>query len=110
MAGAMEREAAHARFAEVARRRLSQMLAHSREGEINTAYVISHVDLFGPVGDDHAALDAYLESDDFTRDLGYYDAWLGEQVDPLVASGRVEWSGLGGMARKWLEKEANCQP
>jgi hypothetical protein len=110
LAGALEREAAHDRFGEVASRRLSQMLAHTREGEINTTYILSHVDLFGPVAGDGADLDAYLDGGGFDGDLALYDAWLTERADPLVASGRVRWTTLEEVADRWLEKEANCEP
>lgn len=110
LGGGMDREAAHARISDVYPRRLSQMLANTVEGETNTAYFITHVDLFGPPAASDEAQDEYLDSEVFQTDLAYYAAWLEAEMDPLVASGRVKWQTTEELAAPWLKRETDCSP
>ncbi|MBM4365170.1 MAG: hypothetical protein FJ102_03070 [Deltaproteobacteria bacterium] len=108
LGGGMQSEPAHDRVAEVARRRLSQLLAHAVDGEINTAYLVTHVDFFSPLGDDDADWDAYIDDGRLDADLAHYDAMLSEVVDPLVDSGHVRWATSGEMGRCFRDREVDC--
>lgn len=108
LGGAMQSEPAHDRVGELARRRLSQLLDHAAEGEVNTGYFVTHVDYFSPLGDDDTDWDAYIDDGRLDADLAYYDAMLGEVVDPLVAEGRVRWAGSGEMGRCVRDAEVAC--
>ncbi len=108
LGGGMQSEPAHDRVAEVTRRRLSQMLDHTRDGQINTAYMVTHVDFFSPLGDDDSDWDAYLDDGRLDADLAHYDRMLSEVVDPLVADGRVRWAGSGEMGRCVRDAEVAC--
>ncbi|MBM4391202.1 MAG: hypothetical protein FJ090_08775 [Deltaproteobacteria bacterium] len=108
LGGGMQSEPAHDRVAEVARRRLSQLLAHAVDGEINTAYLVTHVDQFSPLVDDDADWDAYIDDGRLDADLAQYDAMLSEVVDPLVEAGHVRWATSGEMGRCFRDREVAC--
>ncbi len=108
LGGGMQSEPAHDRVGEVARRRLSQLLAHAVDGEVNTAYLVTHVDFFSPLGDDDADWDAYIEDGRLDADLAEYDRMLSEVVDPLVDAGHVQWATSGEMGQCFRDREVAC--
>ena len=95
-----------ARFADGARRTLSQALAHVTPGRVNTWYLVLHVDNYGR---DVAPADweAWRASGGLDTALAPLDAWLGE-VDARVARGDVTWATPDGMREPYLAWEAGC--
>jgi hypothetical protein len=99
------READHTRFPTASAQVLSQVLAHARDGYVNTWYYVLHIDAFGP---DASHFQAYLDSGGLTDDLANYDAFLTETVDPLVAGGSIIYDGPEGMFRAWEAFQETC--
>jgi hypothetical protein len=104
--GSPTREVEHARMPSFARRQLSQALAHTRAGFVNTWYFVLHVDNFVP--EDEEDREPYFTDGRFLADLAEYDRLLTEVLDPLVASGAVEHASPDSMAARALEWEAAC--
>lgn len=86
---------------------MSQALAHTREGMLNTWYFVLHVSGFGPEGDD-AALEQYLEGPEVQADLEGYAEFLATVTNPLVEAGRVRYASPGGMGATWWAERAEC--
>lgn len=105
--GSGVREEDNARFGEFARRHLAQVREHTRADEVNTWYFIQHVDGFGPdvLSDE---FDEYL-AEGLAADMATIDDVLSSVVDPLVASGEVEYSDPGRMRTAFREWEDACR-
>ncbi|MFZ5482003.1 MAG: hypothetical protein ACOZNI_34905 [Myxococcota bacterium] len=105
--GAPVREVDHARVPDFSSRVLSQALAHTRTGFVNTWYFVLHVDDFGPSDED--GRDAYLADGSLEGDLAEWDRALADVIDPLVSDGLVEYATPTQMARAWLDWEEACR-
>lgn len=105
--GASRRETDHSRFGDYASRVLSQVRSHTREDLVNVWYFVLHVDGFGP-GGGRPETDDYLDGVEFAEDLAYYDAFFGDVLDPLVASGDLAYSSPDGMREAFLRWEGEC--
>ncbi len=94
------------RFAEAARRTLSQALAHVVPGHVNTWYLVLHVDNYGR---DVAPSewDAWRAGGGLDAELAPLDAWLGE-VAARVDRGEVRWSTPDSMREAYLAWESAC--
>lgn len=101
------REVVHARFPESAGQVLSQVLAHAREGQVNTWYFVLHVDGFGP-DDEGELFDAWLSEGGLEADLAHYDAFLTDIADPLVDDGLLVYDTPGGMRAAWDTWNTGC--
>lgn len=101
------REEDNARFAEFARRHLAQVRGHTRSDEVNTWYFMQHVDGYGPdpLTD---AFDDYI-ADGLDDDMALLDAALTDVIDPLVASGEVEYSDPERMREAFRNWEKACE-
>jgi hypothetical protein len=105
--GMLGREPDHARWGAWAERALSQALAHTRDGQVNTWYFVLHVAGFGPEADEEA-LDAYLDGEGLQGDLEFYRDFLSNVTDPLVESGRVVYDSPEGMCAAWWGGREGC--
>lgn len=106
--GMAVREADHARLADFGDRVLSQALAHTRSGWVQSWYFLDHVDAFGP-SDDEDALAAWLEAGELTAELDLVERLFTEVLDPEVAAGRVRYATPTELAGEFLEWEASCR-
>lgn len=104
--GSGVREEDNARFGEFARRHLAQVREHTRADEVNTWYFIQHVDGFGPdvLSDE---FDEYVATG-LADDMATLDDVFTSILDPLVASGEVEYSDPGRMRTAFREWEDAC--
>jgi hypothetical protein len=81
------------RFAETLPGVIRQAIVHARPDQVNTWYVVIHVDQFGiPFEDDPVAYDRWLAEGGLEDELAPLDALLTTVVDPLLADGSLRWS------------------
>lgn len=106
--GMAVREADHARLADFGDRVLSQALAHTRAGFVQSWYFLDHVDAFGP-SEDEDALAAWLEAGELAAELDLVERLFSDVLDPEVAAGRVRYASPTEVAAEFLEWEASCR-
>jgi hypothetical protein len=104
------------RLLDKARPLVSQFIRYASADRVNTCYILTHADLF--YAQDQADEGAYLVydeqtgrvvySDEFRREIAYWDEMLTQLIDPLVAEGYVAWSTLPEMGEMYREWEEDC--
>ena len=90
---------------------LSRILCYADAHRVNTFYIVTHVDHYGPEAEEpYIAFDEVTGEltlhDGFSRDLGYWEETLSELIDPLVAEGYLVWTSLPDIGKLFVNWEA----
>jgi hypothetical protein len=94
---------------------MSQFIAHTTESRVNSFYVVTHVGHYTPANRGDSYIDFNLRtgavtfSEEFERDLAYWDDMLTDVIDPLVEAGYVRWTPLADIGEMYREWESACQ-
>jgi hypothetical protein len=97
------------RFAETLPGVVRQAVQHARPGQVNSWYVVLHVDQFGiPFEDDPVAYDSWLAAGGLEDELAPLDALLSEVIDPLVANGSLRWTTPDLLRERQEDWERAC--